>query len=299
MRALLPLACLAIVCGAEPEADKVPISATSVAVIPQSVNLSYNIQFNDQGQAKRTNSDLQIQLVLKPGGNQQLLASRGIKITEAVTDTGESLRPRNRGNENSSTTFGEYQRTNNSYNLSLSLTSPARPPQSIARVVGTITLAVISGEGQQSDIKPLKDFLGKPLLIEGLDTPITITRDEGRLTVRGSQSAIERMEKVCGLRADGREITFNGWGGGSDGDDYYRSYSTPVPDDGGVQIRLLPASIDIVVPFTLGPMTLFSNTASATTPGVVRIPANQPKAPETAKPKVVEPAKPGAGAGGF
>jgi hypothetical protein len=295
-RAAIPA--LLTACAGLAAADPAP--SASVAVVPESVRLSYQVQFDEQGRFRRTTGDLGIELGLKPAPGVQLLACRGIVLGEAVTDAGEVLRPRNRGGDLGQELFSEWERTNNNYDVGLSLAAPARPPQVIARVTGTIRLAVVAGTGSRSELRPFQDWLGKPLILEGMESPITVAVEEGRVTLRGSQEAIERLDKVSAQRADGREIAFNGWGSGSDGDEWYRSYQVQVPGDGALVILLLPPSTEIQVPFSLGPLPLVSGPAASATPAV-RVPASQPRPPEGAKPKVAEPAQPNPpqGAGGF
>jgi hypothetical protein len=291
---------LLLLAAALPAADPAveAVAPPQVVVVPQSVDLSYSLRFSDQGLPQRTTGTLRMSVWLRPAGGVQLLSCRGVQITEAVTDTGETLRPR-RDNGNGQEQFNEYERSQNSYDVSFGLGAPTTPPRAIARVAGTVTLAIVTGAGSQSEVKPLKEFLGKPLLLEGLDSPVTITREDQGLTVRAATGTFERIEKVVGLRADGREIQLSGWSGGSDNDESYRTYRTQIPDDGGLSLRLLPPSTDIVVPFTVGPVTLFQG-GSATAAGVIRIPASAPRPAEGAKPKVAEPPRPAPqGAGGF
>lgn len=292
----IALACIpiAICCAAEPAVEKA--AEPAVRIYPEMVSLNINQYFDESGKPRNASADLRVELALKPNGGRQLLACRGVQVSTAITDAGEVLKPRQRGMEMGVETFSQHERERDDYDVSVMFAAPASP-QGIAKLAGSITLAVAAGEPTQSELKPLKDYLGKALLLEGMDQPITITRENGRITVRSSREAFERIDAVKGARADGRAIDFNGWGGGSNGDDYYRNYSADVPDDGAVTIRLLPAASEITVPFSLGPIPLLA--APAAVPAqAVRVPASKPKpAPEPNKPRVAP--EPPAGGNGF
>ncbi|MFM2091588.1 MAG: hypothetical protein RLZZ127_2077 [Planctomycetota bacterium] len=283
-----------ILAAALPAAEPVP---PQVVVVPEAVRLSYQVQFDEQGRYRRTSGDLSVELGLKPANGVQLLACRGITLTEAVTDSGESLRPRSRGQELGQESFNEWERTNNNYDVSMNLSAPARAPQAIARIAGTIRLAVISGTGAQGELRPFKEWVGKPLLLEGMDQPITVTVGEGpSVRLAGPQEVIERIDSITARRGDGRDIQVRGWGSGSDNDEWYRSYNMQIPDDGALVVRLLPPSTEVQVPFSLGPLPMSSGAPAATAP--VRVPAPSQPA-EGAKPKVAAPERPAQGAGGF
>ncbi len=288
---------LLTVCTALVAAEPMPAPSATISVVPESVRLTYQVQFDDQGRYRRTSGELAVELGLKPGQGVQLLACRGITLTEAVTDAGEVLRPRNRGQDLGQETFNEWERTNGSYDVSMSLSAPARAPQAIARIVGTIRLAAISGNGAQGELRPFKDWVGKPLLLEGTDQPITVTIGEGpSVRLGGPQEVIERIDGITARRGDGRDIVVRGWGSGNDNDEWYRSYNIQIPDDGSLVVRLLPPSTEILVPFSLGPLPMTAAAPAATAPVRVPVPA-QPA--EGVKPKVVVPERPAQGAGGF
>lgn len=284
---------LVICSAADPGPEK--IAEPAVQVFAEMVNLNISQRFDETGKAQNPSSELRVTLALKPNGDRQLLACRGVQVMTAIAESGEVLRPRGRASEMGVESFQQHERERGDYDISLTFAVPAKA-QGIGKLAGTIILAVASGAATKSELSPLKDFLGKALLLEGMDQPVTVTREEGRLTIRSTREAFERIDRISGQRANGQPIQFNGWGGGSDGEEYYRSYSSDVPDDGAVTITLLPAATEVTVPFSIGPVPLFAAPAPAQAE-TVRVPASKPTpAAEPNRPRV---APVPAGAGGF
>ncbi|HAT11517.1 MAG TPA: hypothetical protein DCS97_13195 [Planctomycetes bacterium] len=285
---LLTMALASCAWAADPPVPAV--EAPGVRVLPKMVIMSSTRRFDDAGAPQGSTNEVRVELKLATQGDRQLQSCRGVQLATATTTSGAVLKTRDE--RNGAETFSKWEREQGNYDITLVFSVPGEMPTGIASLAGTVTLAVIAGEASQSDVAPLSSYIGKPLLLAGLDQPLTFTVKDGRVTMRGSREAIERIEEVAGLRADGRVLQAGGYSGGSDGDEHYRTFNFTLPDNGGLRITLLPSSRDLIVPFTVGPLPLTGERpVSGAEP--IRIPANQPKPPAPVnKPRIAPEAPP-------
>lgn len=256
----------------------------AIVIQPESIQLSTTANFDEQGAFKRSQSQLRLEVKVVPPAGMQLASSRGVRISEAVSDSGESLVPKgtDRGTANGEETFNEWERERNDYDVAFNLANPSQPIAAIRSLKGTVTLAVAAGAAKQATIAPLKDWLGKAVALDSIDEEITVARTGEGTTLRGSRALFDRLQKVIFADGAGREIKANGWGGGSDGQEFHRTWSVKVPDDGAITLQFLPELKEQEVAFSFTDLPLKAaggERKPAMKLKVTDIPADKPEKP--------------------
>ena len=268
----------------------------AITLVPQKLELTTSTMFNESGAFQRTQSQLRMSLRIKPPAGVQLAACRGVKVTAATTDTGESILPgTERGTPNGQESFSEYERERNDYDINVTLGSPKQAIGAIKTLTGTATVAVAIGAAKQATIAPLKDWLGKTVHLESINEEITIERASEGTTMRGSRELFDRLQKVTFSDGAGQEIKTNGWGGGSSNDSYYRTWSAQIPDDGGLTLQFMPELKEVVVPFSYTDLPLKSASLEKKPVATIKV----IDVPGPAKPKAEGVTNPNSKAGGF
>lgn len=269
----------------------------TITLLPKQIDLSTSTSYNDSGLYQRTQTQLRISLRIKPEAGLQLAACRGVTLTSATTDSGETILPSTeRGTSNGQETFGEHEREQRSYDINLTLGSPKQAIGAIKSLTGTATFAVASGTAKQATIAPLKEWLGKAVNLESINEEITVERTKDGTTLSGSRELFDRLQKVTFTDGSGNELKTTGWGGGSSNNNsYYRTWSTQIPDDGGLTLQFMPELKEVVVPFSFTDLPLKSVTLEKKTAVTIKV----TDVPTPAKPKAEGVTNPNAKAGGF
>lgn len=285
-RFLLLIASFGVVVAAEP----------SITLLPKQIELSTTTSFNESGAYQRTQSQLRLNLRIKPEAGLQLAACRGVTLTTAIADSGESILPSaERSSSNGKETFHEQEREQASYDINVTLGSPKQAIGAIKTITGTMTVAVATGAAKQATVTPLKDWLGKAVNLESINEEITIERTKDGTTVNGSREFFDRLQKVTFTDGEGHELKTNGWGGGSNNDGYYRTWTTQIPDDGGITMQFMPELKEVVVPFSFSDLPLKSVTQEKKPAATIKV----TDVPGPAKPKPTGVTNPNGKAGGF
>lgn len=271
----------------------------AVIVQPESIQLSTTANFDDQGVFRRSQSQLRLEVKIIPPAGMQLASSRGVRISEAVSDSGESLVPKgtDRGSGNGEETFNEWERERNDYDVAFNLANPVQPITAIRSVKGTLILAVAAGAAKQATIAPLTDWLGKAVALESIDEEITVARTAEGTSLRGSRALFDRLQKVTFADGAGREIKANGWSGGSDGQEFHRTWTVKVPDDGAITLQFLPELAEQEVAFSLADLPL--KAVGGERKPAVRLKVTDVSADKPEKPKADGVKDPNAKAAGF
>ena len=291
----------ALLAGSVWSGDAPPAPTAVAKIFPASLSVSLNRRFDEGEALERPTISMSLSLTIKPlAPGLRFMACRSVVVTEAISVAGDNLGSRDRDRDlarQNQRSYGEYEQGQGRYDANLNLTTRTLP-KAIARLSGVITLVVAKGVGKQAEIKPIKDFLGKPLEIVGLPDPITVTRKRGgnegeRVEIRTSTTSMDRIAKISVLNADGSERRNNSYGGGSGGDgEAYRTIPGVVDDDGGLLLALHPPSEEVQVPFTLTNLAVLPESEAAALPAVKIVPKEP--APRPASKPTVAPDKPAA-----
>ena len=256
---LLSLACM---CG-------LPAAEPKIEIFPKTITQTNTTQFDEQGRYRKSSSELRLTVQIKPPAGTQLVASRGVQLSAALSDSGETLVLNNHISNNGEETFHEWQRERNDYDVGLHLANPTKPLGEITSISGVLTLAAATGTSKQAKLTPVKDWLGKPVEIEALHEEITLERKDD-LLISGSRTFFDRIQKINFYDASGLEISSSGWGESSQNDDFERSYRVTLPDDGTITIVILPEISEIAVPFTFTKLPVKSQTPDKK-PGTAKV----------------------------
>ena len=285
-RFLLLIASFGVVMAAE----------STITLLPKQIELSTTTSFSESGAFQRTQSQLRVSLSLKPHAGMQLAACRGVTLTAATTDTGESIMPSTeRGSGNGQESFNEYERDQNNYDINVTLGSPKQAIGAIKMLTGTATIAIADGAAKQATIAPLKDWLGKTVNLDSINEEITVERSSEGTTLRGSRELFDRLQKVTFTDGTGHEIKVNGWSGGSNNGSYERTWSAQIPDDGGLTMQFMPELKEVVVPFSFADLPLKSTNAEKKPVATIKV----TDVPGPTKPKPTGVTNPNGKAGGF
>ncbi len=261
--------------AAEPAADKIEVQVESIA----STN---TIQFDQQAKVRRSNTQFQLTLKILPPAGIDLVASRGIKISECVGDNGESLVPRaNEGWRNGEQSFNDYQRERDEYQVNCQLGSPSQMPNALRILKGTVTVAVAKGTSKQAKLGPIKDWLGKSVEIEAIKEEILVERASGEIKLVGTRALFDHIQKITFLDGMGKEIRLNGWGSSSNNDEYSRNYHITLLDDGAITLQLLTEVVEVPLAFSFTDLPLRTGPKAAKEKGLKLKVEDVPETPKT------------------
>ena len=293
---LLSVACICGLAAAEPK----------IEVFPKTITFTNKAQFDAQGRYRKSSSELQFTLQIKPPAGTQLVASRGVQVSTVLSDAGESLVPKERMGNTGEEKFHEYERELNQYDVNFDLANPTKPLGEITSLSGVLTLAVAAGAPKQAKLAPVKDWLGKAVEIEAIHEEITV-ENTSSLTITGSKSLFERIQQVKFFAANGVEIKCSGWGQsqGNNSAEVRSTYHVTVPDDGAITIVFLPEVSEVAIPFTFAKLPVNSRTPDKK-PGAAKVQVTEVDGSKPEDQKVKTPKQKsegvkdtGAQAGGF
>ncbi len=264
-------------------AEEQPVTLT---LKPSSLEISQRLQIDDKGRARQDSGSLNLQFNAVTGPASVTVSGYSrVTFTEVVTDSGETLKqsqndtsvnridPRMRQYQPGVTFSGYVQ-----------FSPPRKPAKRITLAKGTIDLALAEGKTKSAEIKPIKDFIGKRLQIEGVEgVEITISEhrdDQIELTM--PRSTEQQLADVSFTDAAGVACQTQGGGGNSRNGILQRSYRVTVPDDGAMVLQFHAAVRTVTVPFTITDIPLPGAT-EADKPADAVIKARE--VPEKAKPE--------------
>ena len=282
--------------AAEPEENKIEVQI-------ESISSTNTIQFDQNAKVRRSNAQFQVMLKILPPAGMDLVASRGVQISECQGDTGESLVPRSGGDNwrNGEQTFHEYQRERNEYQVNCQLGNPAQMPNALRSLKGTVTVAVAKGTSKQAKLGPIKDWLGKSVEIEAIKEELLVERSAGEIKLVATRKLFDHVQKITFQDSKSKEIRSNGWSSSSNNDEYTRSFRLTLPDDGAIILQLLPEVTEVPVGFSFTDLPLRAGPKAAKEKGLKLKIEDIPEAPKNpdGKHKAEGVKDPAAKGGGF
>ena len=230
----------------------------TVVVQPSWISQNQQSQFDEQGRFQRSSGNLSIHLKLIPPPTINPLASKGVRVTAAKSNTGEDLIPH--GNDPIGVeTYQEEERKNRDFGFEIALRNPKQALQEIATLTGVITLEIAKGQAKQAQIGPLKDWFGKPMLFESVNESLVVNRkdtDHPGITLNGSSRLFEQFLSVSFLDAAGNECSKEEREQDEDNGERTNRFQVTVPDDGAIRIIMRGETATLDVPFALEHLTL-------------------------------------------
>lgn len=254
-RALLPLVLTSLLAAGE-EAAPPPIK---LEFRPQAFSRQTELQYSKDGaQVQRETTSCRLSLVAKLDV-EPIASNRGregqVKITEAVTDSGESLLQGGRDNHHLSMNSAGWMHRGwrgdtRKLELYVQLRPPAQPATAIARMAGEVTFMVSDGKQRKVEIGPIGKMSGAPIAVEGLPgIEMTLTWAADKLTIAAPQSLFDNLAELRLQTAQGARVETGGMsGGGGDGQMSYEM-NVSLPADGTVILILHQNVRAVTVPF--------------------------------------------------
>lgn len=249
--------------NAAPAADKDQEPVVTFEFRPSSVSMNSSLNFDQEGKVNNSNASMSVGLRVKYESDAQPVMVRNIIATRVVTDTRENLTSQSQGSEQ---TLFSWENTGNNRNqrsefhLHMSFTAPTRGARKLTEISGTMDVIYASGVPSEAVLSPFTEFEGKRVTFKDMPGQYIRFSREDRNRGGNNQQQI-RVEMPKDLRPHiakitfhdeaGRELTFNGWGGGTNGNVEYRTISIPLPDKGQIRIQMYPRVDTKQVPFTI------------------------------------------------
>lgn len=230
---------------------------------PSSVSMNSSLNFDQNGKVNNSNASLSIGMRVKYESEAQPVQVRNIQITHTVTDAKESLTSQSRGSEQSLFSWenNNGQRTQRSeFHLHMSFVAPNRPARKLTEISGTMDVIYASGEPAEAVLKPFSDFEGKRITFKDMPGQfIMFTRDDQnrggnnqkQIRVEMPKDLRPHIAKITFFDEAGRELRFNGWGGGTNNNTEYRTLNVPLPDKGQIRVQMYPRVDTKQVPFKI------------------------------------------------
>ncbi|MBA3685378.1 MAG: hypothetical protein H0W72_09070 [Planctomycetes bacterium] len=245
--ALFALACAAALPGADP--------AVQLTLRPQSIEIEQRLQFDAQGNRQHEQSGMSLQLnafYLPVTAN--VVAYSNLRFSEIKTDAGETLSGEPTGT--GVTRIDEQRRARRNgpaFSMYVRIDSPPKQPAKSLSVTGTIDLALADAVAKTAEIKPIKDFVGQRVQIEGVPgAEVTvIKRDDSSVELSFPREVDAQMAEVTFLDAAGAPCDTHGWGGNNTGAVVRRTWQVKVPGDGAIVLRFHQGLKSVTVPFTV------------------------------------------------
>jgi len=254
---ILPLA-IAFTAALASAADEQPVKLTFK---PQSVELEQSLQFDDSGRAQRSESNLTLQFnVFSAPAAITVVGYGNPRFTEILTDRGEKLIPSddNSGWNRIDPRMRQYQAQGPAFSIYTHLAAPRQPATKLTVMTGTIDIHLATGKPKSAEIKPLKDFFGKRLQIDGIEGAEVTVLDKGEdgIELIMPKATEEKLADVAFSDAAGGACEINGWGGGGSGSTIERTYQVKVPADGALVLQFHHNLRKVTVPFTITDLPL-------------------------------------------
>lgn len=248
---------------------------TKVNILSKEITQATTQAFNDDGTPRRAKREFRFKLRLVAPEGVRLARVSAVEVSDGAIDGGEKLSTRCSGGPEK---FNEWEQERGDYDIDFTLPGASVAAKSLVRLAGTVTVQVVAGAAKQADLAPLKDHLGHPVRLEGVDDPISLDRKGGGFTVRGSAEFFDQLQKIELLDGKGKAIETRGWSGGSNNDEHYRTYQVQMPEDGSVRLTIAGSATETRVPFAFDNIPLE--------------PVGKPAEAKVVKTTEVKPAKP-------
>lgn len=250
---------------ADKAADDAPV--VTFEFTPSSVSMSSSLGFDQNGKVSNSNSSLSVGLRVKYTSDAQPVQVRNIVATRIITDAKESLTSQSRGSEQTLFSWENANRNQerSEFHLHMQFVAPVRPARSLTEISGTMEVIFASGEPSEAVLKPFSDFENKRITFKDMPGQfITITRDDRdrggkvqkQIRVEMPKDLRPHIARIAFYDEGGRELPYNGWGGGTTNNTEYRTLNVSMPDAGQVRIQMYPRVDTKQVPFSIKDLPL-------------------------------------------
>ena len=229
--------------------------AVTLTLKPTSVDLHQSLQIDDHGRTRHSHSQFSIHFkALTAPADLIVSGYNRLTFTEVVTDTGEKLK-----HQHQDTSFNRIDprmrqhQPGMTFSCYAQFVPPRKPAKRITSAKGTIELSLASGKPKSAEIKPLKDYIGKRLQIEGIDgAEVTIgDHEDEQIQVTMPTATEQRLANVTFTDAAGVVCEQHGGGSSTQNDLIERTYSVRVPADGALVLQFHQDMRTVTVPFTV------------------------------------------------
>lgn len=263
-----------------------------VTILPKEITQATTQAFAEDGSPRRAKREFKVKLRLVAPEGVRLARVSAVEVSEGTIDSGEKLSTRSTGGAEK---FNEWEQERGDYDIGFTLPGASVAARTLVRLAGTVTVQVASGAARQADLAPIKDHLGQPVRLEGVEDPITLDRKGGGLTLRGSAGFFDQLQKIELMDGKGKAIETRGWSSGSSNDEHYRTFQIQMPEDGAVRLTIAGSVSEVRAPFVFEnlPLDLVGKPAEAK---VVRTTEAKPAKPAKVKVKEAPAEAPEAGA---
>lgn len=219
---------------------------------PASVSLSRSLQFDERGnpQNEHENLSVQIRCIYPPELNP---LSYELSDTQAVTAAGRKLNVAQRSSRSTIHHHRNHQGPA-SFTINCSMQGPIGDVRKIAHLTGKLELELGNGPLRRGVLGPYKDLRGKRITIAempDLEIGVTAEDDNQRVRVDYNGDAWRMLKEAKFYTAAGTELESRGWGGGSSGNKFHRSYRVALPEDGSIVLFFWDSRRSVTVPFRI------------------------------------------------
>lgn len=273
------LAVVAVTALAAADPDATP----TITILPKQVEQTTTIDFDTSGNYRKASDRLRIACWLQPPAGTQIIAVTQVRIDKALTEAGESLLPKE-SDDNGSESFSEWERREAKYDIDFTIAPATKPAAKIA-LEGTVMARIVYGKEITARFMPLHDFLGKTVVLEGLNLEATLTRHQDGIRLGASEELLNALLSARALSARNTEIKVQGSSYSHSGDEPHHIWRAEVPDDGGMELRFAAHARLVSLPFSFKALPLRKQAVTtATTTGRPVLKTSE-SAPAPVKPK--------------
>jgi hypothetical protein len=199
--------------------------------LPMNIQISGNVQFNENGVMSGQSTYFNVSFFLQPPGNMPIRSIRNVKVVKLVTDSGEDLTQGLRDQSGESFQMPEdlflapgqdRNRGRSRRQMYITPPFPKKPCRKIAKLQGTADIELAQGPLKRVNIGAVSAVDGKRIKIEGIDDAWVqfSLADEGnqrRMQVTSNAATLGKIARMYFFNGDGTLIQNQGYSSGYSG----------------------------------------------------------------------------------
>lgn len=213
------------------------------------LGLYRRLQRDDAGSDWCRSAEMTLRIAFDLDPAWTALSTLGITVSSAISCEGADLRPEGASEDFAAERYSSWERERRDTYAKLSLPLPDGPCSGLRELAGTVRMELVGGELLEIALGPVGDLVGGRVPIPALGLELDLSREpDGQLAVRVAAGGFERFEDIVPVDAAGNALD-QSWSGGGDGETDHRTYSSEIPDDGGLHLRFWSRRERVEVPF--------------------------------------------------
>ena len=215
---------------------------------PQSVSLSRNASFDDNGAVSYENGSLNIGFQVRVMSEHALTGYEILSVDPMDTTRGQTLKAQVRGSRQD---IRHHNNDDPQFHLNISIPNPGNPSGHIRMLRGQMRVHYAAGRKMRVHLSTYGEIVGKRAKIQGLTPGAWVRTREQKDSLRIEMPSVlmQRLDAVRFYDEEGIELSANSWNTGSNGDTKYRSYRVEVPAGGRIELDFWERMETLDVPF--------------------------------------------------